>query len=682
MAESTTGSHWSLQTDADNIAWLTLDRQDAPANSLSERVMRELDIHLQAFAVAVPRGLVLLSGKSNGFVAGADISEFRTDLTEAQALNLIEAGQRVLERLEALSCPTVAAVHGFVLGGGLELALACRFRVAAGDAETTLGLPEVNLGIHPGFGGTVRLPRLIGVRAAMPMLLTGAPVSVDKAMRLGLVDRVVERSALRATARELVLVPPRRRRGIPLLDYLLTLPLVRHWFAAQLEQQVARRVRREHYPAPFAVAALWRGAGGRGRAAYALEARSIARLFGTPTARNLIRVFFLQTRLKSLGSNTQASFQRVHVVGAGVMGGDIAALCAWRGMEVTLQDREENFVESALTRARHLIDRLSRGDADKAAAATGRLRMDVAGSGVATADVVIEAIYENAAAKRALYASFFCRMKPGALLCTNTSSLVLEELAGDLSDPTRLVGLHFFNPVTRMPLVEVIRGQQTAEAAVTKALAFTRALDKLPLPCRSAPGFVVNRILTPYLLEAMLAVDEGIPLEVIDRVAVAHGFPMGPIELADTVGLDIGVHVGSVLAAAFGERASPQCVHALVAAGKLGQKTGEGFYRWVGGKPQKTIAGAATLLVPADLEDRLVMAFLNEAVACLREGVVSEADLLDAGVIFGTGYAPFRGGPLHYARELGVDKCLTRLKELTTRHGSRFTPDEGWERLR
>jgi 3-hydroxyacyl-CoA dehydrogenase/enoyl-CoA hydratase/3-hydroxybutyryl-CoA epimerase len=516
----------------------------------------------------------------------------------------------------------------------------------------------------------------------MPLLLTGAPVRAEKALRLGLVDRVVERSALRATARELVLVPRRRRRGIPLLDYLLTLPLLRTWFAAQLEQQVARRVRREHYPAPFAVVALWRASGGRGRAAYALEARSIARLFGTPTARNLIRVFFLQTRLKSLGGEAHPSFQRVHVVGAGVMGGDIAALCAWRGMVVTLQDREERLVELALVRAHSLIVRLSRGDAAKAAAASARLSMDVSGTGVASADVVIEAIYENAAAKRALYASFVSRMKAGALLCTNTSSLVLEELARDLAEPSRLVGLHFFNPVTRMPLVEVIRGSHTSEAAVKTALAFTRALDKLPLPCRSAPGFVVNRILTPYLLEAMLAADEGVPLEVIDRVAVEHGFPMGPIELADTVGLDIGVHVGSVLAAAFGERASPRCVQALVAAGKLGQKSGEGFYRWDAGKPLKAAAAASKNAAPADLQDRLVMAFLNEAVACLREAVVSEADLLDAGVVFGTGYAPFRGGPLHYAREQGIDKCLTKLRDLTTRHGSRFTPDAGWEQLR
>ncbi len=677
---TTAANHWSIERDADGIAWLTLDRHDAPANSLSEQVMRELAANLALLAQNLPRALVILSGKSNGFVAGADISEFRTDFAEAQALELIRGGQQVLDQLAALRCPTVAAIHGFCLGGGLELALACGYRVASSDRSTSLGLPEVNLGIHPGFGGTVRAPALIGVRAAMPLMLTGAPVRADKALKLGLVERVVPVAELRAAARAMALAPPRRRRA-SLLDRLLGLPGVRGWFASQLEAQVARKVRREHYPAPYAVAALWRAAGGRGQRAYELEARSIARLFGTGTSKNLVRVFFLQTRMKAMGAGVTTSFQRVHVVGAGVMGGDIAALCAWRGMEVTLQDREERFVAPALQRSQEWFGKQARGDAARLQAATARLRMDLTGDGAASADVVIEAIYENAEAKRALYASLLPRMRPEALLCTNTSSLVLEELARELPEPARLVGLHFFNPVPRMPLVEVIRGRDTAPANVELALAFTRALDKLPLPCKSAPGFVVNRVLTPYMLEAMLAADEGVPLAEIDRVAVEHGFPMGPIELADTVGLDIGMSVGKVLAAAFGERARPQRVQALVASGKLGKKSGEGFYRWKDGKPLKPVVPTG-YQPPEDLQDRLVMAFVNEAVACLHDGVVGEAGLLDAGVIFGTGYAPFRGGPLQYARERGIDNCLTTLKSLEERHGSRFSPAAGWNTLR
>ena len=674
-------THWSLLRDAEGLAWLTLDRSDAPANSLSESVMRELAAHLAALAAEPPRAVVVLSGKANGFIAGADISEFRSDATEAEALALIRGGQQVLDLLAALPVPTVAAIHGFCLGGGLELALACRYRIATADRSTSLGLPEVNLGIHPGFGGTVRLPALVGARAAMPMMLTGAPVRADKALRIGLVDRVVAPAELREAARSLALSPPPVRRP-PLIDRLLGYPGVRHWFANQLEAQVARKVRREHYPAPYAIAALWRATGGRGAEAFDSEAKSIARLFGTPTSRNLIRVFFLQTRMKALGGgNTASAFRHIHVVGAGVMGGDIAAWCAWRGMHVTLQDREERFVAPALQRAQEWFGKQSKGDGQRAAAAAARLQMDVAGEGAKTADVVIEAIYENAEAKRALYASLVAAMRPEALLCTNTSSLMLEDLARDLPDPARLVGLHFFNPVSRMPLVEIIRGAATAPAHVECAMAFTRALEKLPLPCRSAPGFVVNRVLTPYLLEAMLAADEGVPLALIDRVALEHGFPMGPIELADTVGLDVGMSVGKVLAAAFGERARPARVQKLVAAGKLGKKTGEGFYHWHAGKPVKdqALAGKG---VPSDLQDRLVMSFVNEAVACLHDGVVQEADLLDAGIIFGTGYAPFRGGPLQYARERGIDNCLTTLQALEQRHGSRFAAAAGWDTLR
>ncbi|MFM7066154.1 MAG: enoyl-CoA hydratase-related protein, partial [Gammaproteobacteria bacterium] len=344
MSESTPTLHWSCTRDADDIAWLVIDRHGAPANSLSAAVMTELDGLLQGLALRPPRGVVILSGKASGFIAGADIGEFRRDIGEAEALALIEGGQGVLDRLEALPCPTVAAIHGFCLGGGLEVALACRYRIATEDSATALGLPEVNLGIHPGFGGTVRAPALLGIRAAMPLMLEGKTLRADKALRIGLVDRVVPADALRSTARELVLTPPLPRRA-PWLDRVLGWPLVRGWFAGQVERRVAARVRREHYPAPYAIVDLWRRTAGRGVAAYRAEAKSIAHLFTTPTSRNLVRVFFLQTRLKALGSGSALPGNHVHVVGAGVMGGDIAALCAWRGMEVTLQDREQVLVD-------------------------------------------------------------------------------------------------------------------------------------------------------------------------------------------------------------------------------------------------------------------------------------------------------------------------------------------------
>jgi len=473
-------------------------------------------------------------------------------------------------------------------------------------------------------------------------------------------------------ARELALASPPRHRP-PLAERALAWPLVRGFVAAQARKQVARRARPEHYPAPYAIIDLFARYGASGAAAQDAEARSIAKLFLSEQSRNLVRVFFLQNRMKALGGKSARRVAHVHVVGAGVMGGDIAAWCASRGLTVTLQDREMKYVEPALARAREFFAKRAR-DPAKAAEMAARLVPDVEAAGVPRADIVIEAIFENADAKRALYAKLEPRMKPDAILATNTSSIVLEELARGLADPGRLVGLHFFNPVAKMMLVEIIRSAQTRDSIVEDALAFTRKLDKLPLPCRSSPGFVVNRVLMPYMTEAMLAADEGVPLALIDRAAVEFGMPMGPIELADTVGLDVASHVGKILAEAFGLPV-PRGTAELLAAGHVGRKSGRGYYTWQDGKPQKPAAAGSA---PDDLTDRLVLQYLNEAVACLRERVVEDADLLDAGMIFGTGFAPFRGGPLHYARARGVPAIVARLEELAAKHGPRFKPDEGW----
>ena len=668
-------SHWRLDVDTERVAWLTLDCQGSSTNTLGGEVMLQLDARIAELERTEPRAVVIRSGKDSGFVAGADISEFSALADLEAAYRLVRRGQQVFDRLEALPIPTAAAIHGFALGGGLELALACDYRVGADDGRLSLGLPEVLLGLHPGFGGTVRAPRLIGAPAALDLMLTGRSLRGDAALKLGLIDRLVARDKLDDATREIVLAAPRPRRA-PLSQRLLALPLVRSFVANQTRTQVARRASRDHYPAPYAIIDLYARHGGHGRAAYEAEARSIAALFLSECSRNLVRVFFLQNRLKALGGKGARRAAHVHVVGAGVMGGDIAAWCASRGLTVTLQDREMKYVEPALARAREFFNKRGREGATAAEMAS-RLSADLEGAGVARADVVIEAIFENADAKRALYASLEPRMKPGALLATNTSSIMLEGLAQGLADPGRLVGLHFFNPVAKMMLVEIIRSQQTRAEIVEDALAFTRRLDKLPLPCRSAPGFVVNRILMPYMNEAMLAADEGVALASIDRVATRFGMPMGPIELADTVGLDVAMHVGRILSEAFG-RPTPKGTVALVEAGKLGRKTGQGYYAWRDGKAIKPPAEGAA---PGDLEDRLVLQFLNEAVACLREQVVEDADLLDAGMIFGTGFAPFRGGPLHYARARGVAPIVVRLEELAARHGPRFRPDPGWTSL-
>jgi 3-hydroxyacyl-CoA dehydrogenase/enoyl-CoA hydratase/3-hydroxybutyryl-CoA epimerase len=665
-------SNWSLQMDADRIAWLTCDMRDASTNVLSAEVLRELALMLGEIIALRPIGMVVQSGKANGFIAGADIKEFVKIRTPAEGYDLVRAGQSVLQQIEDLPFPSVAALHGFALGGGLELALACTYRIGADEPALSLGLPEVMLGIHPGFGGTVRTVRTIGVRAALELMLKGRPFKAQRALNAGLLDELVPPPSLRSSAKAwLVRHPP--RKSAPFLDQLLNLGALRPWLAKRVLGTLRGTVRREHYPAPYAIVELWLKFGAAGSAAYQAEARSISELMCTSTSRNLVRVFLLQDRLKSLGNESRASFQHVHVIGAGVMGGDIAAWAAFRGMTVTLQDRNEELIQPALRRAKSLFEKRLK-DPAAAAAAASRLTMDVQGDGAVKADVVIEAIFEDIDAKQTLYAKLEQRLKPSAILASNTSSIPIEILCQKLADPSRLVGIHFFNPVAQLQLVEVVQGASTRPQAVHDALKFTRTLDKLPLPCKSAPGFVVNRILTPYINEALFALEAGIAAAVIDRAAERFGMPMGPIELTDVVGLDVSLHVGRVLSEAF-HREVPQILVRLVEEKKLGRKSGEGFYRWQDGKAQKPKADQAD---PPDLEDRLILGMLNESVACLRERTVEDADLLDAGAVFATGFAPFRGGPLQYAKDRGIANVTRRLNELADRYGERFRPDAGW----
>jgi 3-hydroxyacyl-CoA dehydrogenase / enoyl-CoA hydratase / 3-hydroxybutyryl-CoA epimerase len=669
-------ANWVLEFDAGGVAWLTCDLPGSSTNVLSAAVLQELAAHLSKVREQGASGLVVKSGKPNGFIAGADVKEFQTIRTPEQGYELVRSGQAIIDSIENLPCPSVAALHGFVLGGGLELALACTYRIGADDAALSLGLPEVLLGIHPGFGGTVRSVRVMGVRAALELMLKGRPLRGRRALAAGLLDELVPAGQLADRARQMLKRRP-PKKAASLLDKLLNLGAVRPLLAKRLAAAATRTAPREHYPAPYAILDLWRKHGAKGVVSFDAEAHSISRLMCTPSSRNLVRVFLLQDRLKSLGGSSTLKFERLHVIGAGVMGGDIAAWAALRGMTVTLQDRTPELVQPALQRARDLFQRRIKVPAE-AARAEARLTMDVAGDGVAEADVVIEAIYENLEAKRALYASLEPRMKPTAVLATNTSSLMIETLSETLSDPTRLVGIHFFNPVSQLQLVEIVQGQTTRPQVVNDALRFTRTLDKLPLPCKSAPGFVVNRILTPYINEALFALEEGISRAVIDRAAVRFGMPMGPVELTDVVGLDVSLHVGRVLAQAF-NRPVPAILTRLVDEKKLGRKSGEGFYRWADGKAQRSpVADSA---IPQDLQDRLILPMLNEAVACCREGIIADADLLDAGVVFATGFAPFRGGPLQYAKDRGVRDIIRVLGELAGRYGDRFRPDSGWEQF-
>ncbi len=666
--------NWRLERDDHDIAWLYIDKVDAAANTLSAAVLEELNDILGQLKEDRPQGLVILSAKSSGFIAGADIKEFTTLGGQSDAEALIGRGQAVLERLAAMSMPTVAVIQGFCLGGGMELALACRYRIADEDPKTKLGLPEVNLGIHPGFGGTVRLPPLVGAPAAMDMMLGGRALSARAAKKIGLVDYAVPARRLLDAARNVVLTSPIPKKATGWKAYT-NHKLARPLLARYLQKQVAKRARKDHYPAPYALIDLWQAHMDDPRRMMREEAASVARLVMGDTAQNLVRVFFLQEQMKALGKKDEIAAKRVHVVGGGVMGGDIAAWCAMRGMHVTIQDRSHETLARVMKRAHALFKRRLK-QPRLIQAAMDRLMPDIKGSGVPKADVVIEAIFEDVDAKQALYKEIEPQLKKDAVLATNTSSIPLEVLCKCLQKPSRLVGLHFFNPVAKMQLVEIVRGTQTSNKAVKQAAAFCRHIDRLPLPVKSAPGFLVNRVLMPYLLEAVTLEEEGVPGAVIDKAALDFGMPMGPIELADTVGLDICLSVARILSQQL-DVPVPNRLEQLVAAGRLGRKSGEGFYRYTDGK--KVFAGdSKEYTSPADVIDRMMLRFLNEAVACLREGIVDNADLLDGGVIFGTGFAPFRGGPMNYIDKIGKESLLQTLEVLEQKYGSRFRADAGW----
>lgn len=651
MTTLDTLSHWRLDRDTDGLAWLTFDRAGSAVNALSADTMAELAVVLDALDAAPPKGLIIQSGKATGFIVGADVNEFADLNTPEQARGLVARGWNLFNRLAAVRYPTLALIQGHCLGGGLELALACRYRLVADQPGTSLALPEVMLGIFPGWGGMLRLPQVIGAPAALDMMLTGRGADARRAAALGLADARVPTRLLQAAARQTVLSkkPPRRARGLG--------GWLNHWpfkslVANRARKQIADKDPLGHYPAAPAIVTLWEKHGGN-----ALQAPElIDRIISSDTARNLLRVFRLQERLKANGKQPGvAPARHVHVVGAGTMGGDIAAWCALKGMTVTLQDQDMARIAPAIKRAAALYTRRLK-DTRLARAALDRLIPDPVGGGVPRADIIIEAISEQADAKRALYASLEPRMKADALLATNTSSLSLETLRAGLARPERLVGIHFFNPVAKMPLVEVVHADGDKHAmsdATARACAFVGQIDKLALPVKSAPGFLVNAVLAPYMLQAMRSVDEGLAPETVDAAMVAFGMPMGPLELADTVGLDIARAAGETLADG---AEPPRCLADRLARGDLGKKSGQGFYTWRDGKPVKAAKGKTArgkandepAAAPDGLAQRLIQPLVDATRQRVEDGVVADADLADAGVIFGTGFAPFTGGPLHY----------------------------------
>ena len=679
MTNLKTHENWKLEKDSDNILWLSFDRKNAAVNSIDAGSFNQLD---EIVSTCVndynPIALVIKSAKTKGFIAGADITQFAKLKNEQEAYDLIRQGQLILDKLAALPIPTIAMIDGFCLGGGMELALACRYRIATTEQSTKLGLPEVLLGIHPGWGGTIRMPQLIGAMNAMPLILSGQAISANAAEKIGLIDAAVPKRELERAARYYALNNPAPHRPTK-LQSLTNNKFVRPLLGMKFEKELSKRVRKEHYPAPFAVIANWIKEGAVGAKAMNNEAKSIAQLMVTDTSHHLVRVFFLQERMKGLAKGIEFAPHHVHVIGAGTMGGDIAAWCALRGFTVTLQDRGAEYIAPAMKRA-HALFKKKLKHPRLVQAALDRLTPDPNSFGVSKADVIIEAIFENAEAKQALFKDLELRAKADAILATNTSSIPLDEINKVMKNKERLIGIHFFNPVAKMQLVEVVKGQKTASTIIDNTIAFVAKIGRLPLPVKSSPGFLVNRVLMPYLMEAMKLYEEGIPANVIDKAALKFGMPMGPIELADTVGLDICLSVAEKLTQHYGGEVSDRLTQ-MVAKKQLGRKTGRGFYRYdKNGKLMREKLAKDYRFSP-EIADRLVLRMLNEAVACLREGVIDDADLLDAGMIFGTGFAPFLGGPMHYAKTRGVDKVCETLSQFETKFGERFKADKGWQQL-
>ncbi len=668
--------HFKLTRDSDGIAWLLFDREGASTNTLSADVMEEFDSVLAALESQRPTGLVIRSAKKSGFIAGADVNEFRgaTDPPPVEAA--IGRAHAVIDRLEALKIPTVAVIHGFCLGGGLEVALACQSRIAIDGAR--FGFPEVMLGLHPGLGGTARFTHLVNPMQAMALMLTGRTIDARKAKSLGLVDAVTQKRHVRNAVKDAVF--GRLKRARPgLLNAIVNLAPVRGFLASRMRREAEKAAPHEHYPAPYALIDLWEKRGGDKAAMLAAEKTSFANLMVTPTAQNLIRVFFLREQMKKLAGSGNR-FGHVHVIGAGAMGGDIAAWCAGQGLRVSLSDMKPEPIAGAIKRASDLFGKIMRKRTE-IRDALDRLMPDLDGEGVRNADLIIEAVPEKLELKQKVYAALEPKMKAGAILATNTSSIPLEDLRSTLQSPQRLLGLHFFNPVSRLQLVEVVRHDGTDPTMLKQALAFIGAIDRLPLPVKSSPGFLVNRALTPYMLEAMVMLDERIDKLTIDAAAEKFGMPMGPIELADQVGLDICLAVGDMLRSKFGDLLppTPAWLREKVAKGELGRKTGKGFYVWKDGKPDKASRSPPTAQPTDEMIDRLILPISNVCVASLREGIVDNTDMVDGAMIFGTGYAPFRGGPLNYARTRGVENVVSSLRALAQKFGGRFAPDPGWD---
>jgi 3-hydroxyacyl-CoA dehydrogenase/enoyl-CoA hydratase/3-hydroxybutyryl-CoA epimerase len=697
---------FDLQIADDGLAVLTFDLPGEKVNKFSREVFAELaEVLVRLAREPRVRALLIRSGKPDVFIAGADVKEF-VNLAPAEAVEGVRRGQALFEQLAHLPFPTVAAIDGACLGGGTELALACDYRLMSDSPKARIGLPEVRLGIFPAWGGSTRLPRLVGLQAALDLILTGKQLDAKRAKRIGLVDEAVPAAIFDAWARrfargQLGAAKPRGRRNPKTFaDWALEgNPLGRRLLFRKARESVLKQTG-GHYPAPLEALAVVEESYGRPvEAGLEAEARRIGNVFGGEVQRNLLSIFFLTEEVKKETGVREASVKprevrRVGVLGAGLMGGGIAQLAADKGIPARMKDIEPKALAHGFATAASLWREAVKKRRLKPREMEGKMAL-LSGTldytGFARCEVTIEAVVEKLAVKRAVLADWEAVVPSSAIFASNTSTLPISEIAAGAKEPGRVVGMHFFNPVHRMPLVEVIRGERTSDETVATIFALAKTLGKTPVVVRDSPGFLVNRILAPYLSEAVRLVREGCRIEDVDRGMISFGMPVGPLELLDDIGLDVAVKAGEVLEKAFPERMQAAGDEALVASGRLGRKNGKGFYEYEDGKRGEPSAEAYAALrvspperseVPLDvIVERLVLPMVNEAAYCLEEDVVSGPAKLDLAMIFGTGFPPFRGGLLRHADALKADRVLARLSDLTERLGSRFTPAQTIRRL-
>lgn len=699
--------------DADGVGRITFDDPGRAHNILTQPVLEELGGIVaradQAAREGTLRALLVDSGKPGSFVAGADVTAIAAVAESGDrevAVEAVRAGQALFGRIAALPVPTVAAIHGICLGGGTELALACDYRICDDDDRTRIGLPEVQLGILPAWGGTTRLPRLVGLRAALGIMLTGKPARVSRAKRIGLVDRVFPRQQFRERSLEFVRslaegaggrtdaagrrrARTRRRRGV--VGWLLDgTPPGRAIVLRTARKQVLKRTG-GHYPAPLRILDVVRKGIGRPMAeGFELEAKAVGQLMASPHCRNLLFLFQLREGARKgpwAEGGRAAPVGRMAVIGAGQMGGGIAQVAAYNDLPVRMKDVRHEAVAGGLAHARSIFDgavkrrSLRRRDAMRK---MGLISGGLDYAGVRRADLVVEAVVERMDIKKAVLKEVEAVVGPDAVIATNTSSLSVDEMASVLDHPGRFAGMHFFGPVHRMPLVEVVRGEKTDPGTIETIAALVVRMGKVPVVTRDGPGFLVNRILGLALNEAGHLLDEGCGVQALDRIWTDFGMPMGPCRLIDEVGMDVARHAGDSLAEAFGERMAPSAsLVALGESGRLGRKGGKGFYLYENGK-EKGVDGTVYADMgqsarrvspdPARTCDRIVLAMVNEAARILEDGIVASAADVDLGMVMGTGFPPFRGGLLRYADDRGLDEVLQVVEGFAGEVGGRFQP--------